>query len=212
MKRILCYGDSNTWGYIPGSGQRYPQDVRWTGVCQKILGDDYLIIEDGINGRTTCFDKGWGECKNGRTGLGYAILANYPIDAVVIMLGTNDVTEKSAAYAKSGVDELVRICLNANYIYRTESKIFLYDPKVLLVAPITLNENVDDSPVLLFRGQYEESKKFAKLYKEVAEVRNIDFLDASLYANASKIDGIHMEAQDHENLGEAIANKIKEMF
>ena len=67
MKRILCFGDSNTWGYIPGTGERYAPDVRWTGVAQKLLGDDYLLIEEGLNGRTTMYPH---PCKPWQTGIG----------------------------------------------------------------------------------------------------------------------------------------------
>ena len=53
MTTILCYGDSNTYGYNPVNGLRYPKDVRWTGVLQKLLGEQYAVIEEGCNGRTT---------------------------------------------------------------------------------------------------------------------------------------------------------------
>ena len=49
MKTIVCYGDSNTWGYIPGSAEeRYPYDIRWTGVLQRLLGAEYHVIEEGL--------------------------------------------------------------------------------------------------------------------------------------------------------------------
>ena len=53
MYRILCYGDSNTWGYIPLTEKRYPPEVRWTGRLQRLLGPDYQVLEDGLSGRTT---------------------------------------------------------------------------------------------------------------------------------------------------------------
>ena len=62
MKTVLCYGDSNTYGYNPVNGLRYPQDVRWPGKLQSLLGNGYQIIEEGCNGRTTVFDdplEGW---------------------------------------------------------------------------------------------------------------------------------------------------------
>ena len=83
-KNILCYGDSNTWGYTPGTGQRYPASVRWTGVMKKALGEGYHICEDGLNGRTTSFDFPWSECKNGQTGLSYALLSQKPLDLLII--------------------------------------------------------------------------------------------------------------------------------
>ena len=212
-KRILCYGDSNTWGLIGGSGKRHPDDVRWTGVCQKILGEEFTIIENGIVGRTTCFENGWGDCKDGRLGLGYAILSSYPLDGVVIMLGSNDLTEKDAAHAATGCDELIRIIQNANTYFRVDSPVFYHEPKILLIAPPTLGKDVDESPFAFFHGLYEESLKLAPLYENVAKKRGIDFLDASLITNdRSPIDKLHLEAEGHRKLGEAIATKLAEMF
>lgn len=56
MKTILCYGDSNTYGLRPDSNQRYPREIRWTGLLQKSLGEDYYVIEEGLSGRTTLWD------------------------------------------------------------------------------------------------------------------------------------------------------------
>ena len=54
MKQILCFGDSNTWGYDGESGERLPFKVRWTGRLQKAYeGKDVRIIEEGLCGRTT---------------------------------------------------------------------------------------------------------------------------------------------------------------
>ena len=62
MKTILCYGDSNTYGYNPVTGGRWPEDIRWTGRLQQLLGDEYKVIEEGCNGRTTMYKapgEGW---------------------------------------------------------------------------------------------------------------------------------------------------------
>jgi lysophospholipase L1-like esterase len=68
MYNILCYGDSNTFGYIPGSGgQRYGRDIRWTGRLQHLLGERYYVIEEGLGGRTTVWDDPIEEHKNGKT-------------------------------------------------------------------------------------------------------------------------------------------------
>ena len=93
MKTILCYGDSNTYGYNPSNGFRYPENVRWTGRLQSALGEGYKIIEEGCNGRTTIFDdplEGW------KNGLGYlrpCLNSHKPVDIVIMMLGSNDLKE-----------------------------------------------------------------------------------------------------------------------
>ena len=90
MKTILCYGDSNTYGLKPDSSQRYPRDVRWTGILQKKLGEDYYVIEEGLSGRTTLWDDPIEEHKNGKTYLLPCLESHSPINLVVLMLGTND--------------------------------------------------------------------------------------------------------------------------
>ena len=112
MKRIMCYGDSNTWGNIPGVGTRYPEDIRWTGVVSGLLGPEYTIIEEGLNGRTTSFDDYYVEYRNGRKGLGYALCAHAPIDLIVISLGTNDLKYTGAVGSYKGLDELLRLLEN----------------------------------------------------------------------------------------------------
>ena len=56
MKQILAFGDSNTWGLIPGTGERYPEHIRWTGILRKAVTKlGYTVLEDGVCGRTTVF-------------------------------------------------------------------------------------------------------------------------------------------------------------
>ena len=93
MKNVLCYGDSNTYGYIPETGLRYPKNVRWTGVLQNLLGKNFNVIEEGCNGRTTIFDdpiEGW---KNGRDYLKPCLNSHKPIDIIIMMLGSNDLKD-----------------------------------------------------------------------------------------------------------------------
>ena len=106
MKRILAYGDSNTWGFdpvtwgsVPMTLERYPEDIRWTGLLQKALGKDALVLEEGLCGRTTAFDDEECDGRNGLMALPAILKANQPLDAAVIMLGTNDC--KSAFNASS---------------------------------------------------------------------------------------------------------------
>ena len=90
--RILCYGDSNTWGYIPGSDhKRYSKQERWTGILSEMLGDSYEVIEEGLNSRTL-ISNDTRSGKEGRNGFDYLLPcldSHDPIDLVIIMLGTN---------------------------------------------------------------------------------------------------------------------------
>ena len=100
MRTILCYGDSNTWGYDPETGERFPEDVRWPGVLRTKLGDDYRVIEEGLSGRTTVWDDPIeGVHKNGRTYLGPCLESHKPVDLVTLMLGTNDLKTRFGSSA-----------------------------------------------------------------------------------------------------------------
>ena len=89
-KTILCYGDSNTWGYISSTGGRYPESVRWTGVMARELGTDYQVVEAGLNGRTTVFDDPVAPGRNGYEFLHVTMASAAPLDAMIIWLGAND--------------------------------------------------------------------------------------------------------------------------
>ena len=94
MRRILCFGDSNTWGYDPATGERFDEQTRWTGVLQAALGGDYTVIEEGLNGRTTVWDDPIEGHKNGHEYLVPCLETHRPLDLVVLMLGTNDLKRR----------------------------------------------------------------------------------------------------------------------
>ena len=98
MKTIVCYGDSNTWGYMPKRERpqettlnRFPWGVRWTSLLQEQLGAAYRVVEEGLNGRTTMFDDPLDICRNGLESIDCCMLSKHPVDLVILMLGTNDV-------------------------------------------------------------------------------------------------------------------------
>ena len=108
-KRILCFGDSNTWGYIAVKGERYDEDTRWTGRLSKMLGDGCTVIEEGLNGRTTVWED---FVENHMSGLEYlwpCMETHKPFDLIVIMLGTNDTKCYFGAQARSIADGAGRL-------------------------------------------------------------------------------------------------------
>ena len=203
MKTILCYGDSNTWGAVPGTLTRHPVDVRWTGVLANALGADYRIIDDGINGRSTVWDDPGNMCRNGLAGLGYSLYRAKPLDLVILMLGTNDLNYTDADGYYEGISMLAKRILRANEHYPGTSDVFPGEVKLLLVSPIELHP---DAP------KYAESRKFAALTEQLAQQLQIPWMDAAAYAKPSPVDLCHMDAQSHLNLGKAIAEKVKTML
>ncbi|MCI5956038.1 MAG: SGNH/GDSL hydrolase family protein [Clostridiales bacterium] len=212
MRRILCYGDSNTWGYIPASGARYEPDVRWTGVAQRLLGSDYTLIEEGMNGRTTVYENPLSPGRNGMEYLLACLISQKPLDMAVVMLGTNDLRWTDGYGAADGARRLVRQIRLYSHLEES-SPIFVNGPKVLLVAPILAHESINERDVVEHRYAFpQKSRDFARAYGAVAKELGVDFLDAALYAKPSAKDGLHMEPEDHRALGEAMARKIREMM
>ena len=104
-KHIVCFGDSNTHGYCADpsdcadGGDRFNEDERWTCLLQKALGQDYLVIEEGLSGRTTVFPDPLQESMSGLDAIYSCLMSHEPVDLLIIMLGTNDAKERFAANA-----------------------------------------------------------------------------------------------------------------
>ncbi len=207
MNRILCFGDSNTWGYNPATQDRFDRDVRWPGVLRNTLGPDYEIIEEGLNGRTTVWDDPIEGYKNGHDYLIPCLETHRPLDLVVIMLGTNDLKKRFSLPAydvASGAGVLVKV-VQQSAAGRNGAA-----PGVLLLAPppvVRLTEFAE-----MFEGAEVRSLKFAEHYRRLATEMNCAFLDAGSVIVSSELDGIHFEAGEHAKLGRAVAAKVVELI
>lgn len=208
MKTVLCYGDSNTYGYNPLNGLRYPEDIRWTGRLQTLLGGDYRVIEEGCNGRTTIFDdplEGW---KNGLDYLRPCLNSHKPVDIVILMLGSNDLKEAFHASAEEiagGAATLVDTIQD----FTVEKQGFA--PQIILVSPPEIGEGICASS---FAGIFGESaigrsKEFPKLYEKVAKERGCEFLNAAAHIRPSAEDSLHLSPGAHERLAEELCKKVK---
>lgn len=206
--RILCYGDSNTWGHDPKTGNRFAE--RWPKLLQQFCKEDE-VIENGLCGRTAAFIDSVKPYRHGISSLRETLEIYQPLDLVILMLGTNDLKACFCADAISvskGIEEMVQIIQN-KAIYNVHMKV----PKILLVSPIHIREGYDK--VLRMQEQFNEnsfrvSRRLACVYEEIAVQSGCEFLDASQVAEASEIDCIHMDANNHRRLAEAIYIKIKQ--
>ncbi len=226
--RVLCFGDSNTYGWIPiAQGTpttRYASDVRWTGVLQKELGDNYKIIEEGLNGRTAGLDEyanGLDDSitkdlnLNGRPHLLPILKSQTPLDVVVIMLGTNDTKyyfEQTPAQIAQSVKNLVEIVQKSSMKKETEWLTYRA-PKVLVVAPVPVQQGASEGLNTLFTEQSDKvSRQLAPLYAQVAKETGAEFFDAAtLVPVADGVDGIHLSPEAHNKMGKALAEKIRNM-
>lgn len=204
MKKILCFGDSNTWGHDPKDGSKLAKP--WPELLAKKL-PDCEIIQDGVCGRTTVFDDPTAEGKNGITAFEERIADKREADLAIIMLGTNDTLNYYKCPAKESAKAMRR--------FVREWKAAFPGSQVLVVSPIEIREPLLKHPifrVLYSQTSIEESKKFAACYEKMAKEEGVYFLDAAKYAKASDLDGIHMEPAEHEKLAKAIYAKVLTMF
>jgi lysophospholipase L1-like esterase len=203
MKVILCYGDSNTWGYNPVNQGRFSIHERWTGILGDILGADYRVIEEGLNGRTTVWDDPIEEFRNGKDYLLPCLYSHKPIDLVVLMLGTNDLKKRFSASAldiANGIGVLVEV------IQRSGSGLDSHAPKILLIAPPVVGKLSGYSE--MFEDAVEKSSKFGEYYRQVADLYDCEFLDASRVIRSGDLDGVHLEVDQHQKLGQAVADRV----
>jgi lysophospholipase L1-like esterase len=207
MREILCFGDSNTWGYDPVTRQRFPGNVRWTGVLQAALGQGFRVIEEGLNGRTTVWEDPVEGDKMGKRHLLPCLESQAPLDLVILLLGTNDTKKRYSAPATdiaAGVGVLLDIV--ARSAAGREGKA----PPVLVMAPAPLTKLTELDQ--MFEGGVEKSRALAPLYAELAKARGCPFFDAGTVIRCSDLDGIHLEAAAHRALGEAVAREVKKIL
>lgn len=207
MKTVLCYGDSNTWGYRADNAERFSKDARWTGVLSALLGDGFAVIEEGLNGRTTVFDDPIEGHKNGETYLTPCLHSHAPIDLVIIMLGTNDLKLRFSVCAydiAGGMEKLIRI------IKSSESGAHHAAPKILLMSPAPVGKLTDFADML--EGAAAKSQGLSRYYKDIASRYDISFFDVGLVAKSSDVDGIHYDEAAHKAIGENVAKIAREIL
>jgi lysophospholipase L1-like esterase len=207
MTTILCFGDSNTWGYVPGTdGERFPPHVRWPGVMAERLGAEYRVIEEGLNGRTTVWDDPLNPDRNGRCHLPMLLETHKPLDLVVILLGINDLkhhfhlTARDIAFGGGALVEVVQAG-DAGPV-GPDGK--AGPPAVLLVAPVKPVPTEHRFGVK-FEGALERCAGIAEAYRRVADELGCWFFDANRVATCPDTDGLHLDAAAHSSLGAALA-------
>lgn len=204
MKKILCFGDSNTYGYIPNNGARYDKNTRWTGVLSLLSHGKFEIIEDGCNNRTA-----FAANSAGKIFTGYEILPELltdGFDVVVLAIGINDTQflyNLSSIEIASGVEKLINIV-----------KVKSPQAKILLVAPSILTDDVlnGNFACLFDRTSIEKSRQLPLLYQKIAEKQNIEFFDLNSVAKTSSLDGLHYAPEQHLKIAQVIFTILSELF
>lgn len=198
MKKILCFGDSNTYGYNPSNGRRFSSDIRWVGLLKNSLKEKFNIIEAGCNNRT-CFS----ENPDGIETTGYRILPSYltnDVDILLLAIGVNDLQKIYSVDMNTfndGFTKFIELAYSLNK-----------NLKIIILSPSTLTKNILKSyfSILFDELSIEKSYMVKDVLKSVAIEKNCDFIDLNNIAKVSVIDGLHYDENGHKAIAEHLQN------
>ena len=200
MKKIVCYGDSNTFGFNPCDASRYDEQTRWTAVLQDILGDGYQIIEEGMCDRTGIADNDKGFLFSAQRHFQKCLSKTKEVDILVLWIGTNDLQFKynlTLGQIEKGLERLIIIAQN-------------YAEKIVLIPSVELSDNILGG---YFSCQFDnvsvsKSKKMNKIYKKLSRIYNLEYFDINKFAKPAAVDGLHYDTNGHK----IIAQKLSEFL
>ncbi len=206
MKKILCFGDSNTYGYNPETGGRFGRQERWCGILQSLCGKEYAITEAGCNNRT-CFRDNF----DGKKFTGYRILPEFlaadKYDLIILWIGTNDLQRQynvSINEIQYGIENLIEIV-------QTES----HDSKILIIPPLKIGNKVLTSKIfssLFNENSIEKSKYFYEIYSTAANKYNCEFLSLENTITPSNHDGLHFDKNGQKKIADTIYKNLNRIF
>lgn len=205
---MLVYGDSLTWGIVPNTRKRFPFDERWPGILENKLnelGFDVRLIEDSVNGRRTVWEDPFKPGRNGLTGLAQRMEMHSPLALVILMLGTNDFQfshpYNNAWSAAQGIATLI------NEIRNAPIEPGMPIPPILVISPPPISS---PKGVLAekFSGAEQRCTGLADAYQEVCAGLACHFFDAASVTSSSRVDGIHLDADQHLLLGNALTGVV----
>lgn len=204
---ILCLGDSNTHGYCADptdcadGGIRFNEEERWTCRLQAALGQDYLVTEEGLSGRTTVFPDPLHESMDALPVLYSLLKSHETVDLLIIMLGTNDTKDRlgvNAACIGLGMERLVRKAMSVDCWGD-------HAPNILIVAPPHITEGFSDPAMGV--GCKEKSEQLAPEYAAVAQRLGVHFMDAQ-GCEFNSIDHMHLSRRGHAQLAQRLAELV----
>lgn len=210
MKRVVCYGDSNTWGYISGTNHlRYDENTRWTRLLQKELGEKFEIIEEGLCSRTICSDENeiGKEGRNGFTYLKPCLETHDKFDIIILMLGSNDL---KTTFNYSAETILKMHNKMTDFILNFKSKVDGSSVKLIVcgISPVVADKNIPPEEDKFFNAD-KKRDEFNELLKIYCKNNNIIFIDNDDLSVG--IDGVHLTKESHLILSKKLSKILKSL-
>ena len=207
MQQILIYADSLTWGIIPETRMRLPFEKRWPGVFEAGLvsaGKNVRVIENSLNGRRTAWTDPFKDGRDGSQGLAQVIEINSPLTLVILMLGTNDFQCMHNNHAFASAQGMAKL---VNIIRKAPIEPGMPMPEIMIVCPPLITEPKSDMAAK-FEGAGQKCAGLPEELAKVAKELSTLFFDANTVTGTSSVDGVHLDADQHEKLGKALANAV----
>lgn len=211
MNQILIYSDSLTWGIIPDTRKRLPFDKRWPGVVENFLNENnkkVRVIENCLNGRRTSWSDPFKEGRDGSEGLAQVIEMHSPLKLVILMLGSNDFQcthDNNAWLSAQGTVKLIQI------IRQAPIEPGMPAPEIMVIAPPPIIE-----PKGVIANKFKDAERrcvgLSTELENIAKEYATYFFDAVSVTQASVVDGIHLDENQHQLLGKAIAVEVSKFL
>ena len=203
MKKILCYGDSNTFGFKPNDGERHDKNSRWTGILQNKLGDNFEIIEEGMCDRTGFVDNPKGFIFSAQKHFPELISNINKVDIIILAIGTNDLQflyDVNDETIENGLKTLINLAKEKS-------------DEIILIPPVILDENILKG---FFSFQFdktsiEKSKHVGEIYKKLAKAMCCEIFDFNEFVKPSKLDGLHYDENSHKIIAEKLYEFTKKL-
>ena len=202
MKKIVCYGDSNTFGYNPTDGTQYEENIRWTSLLQKKFETEYEIINEGMCDRTGFVINPRGFLFSAQRHFPKMLLKTDSIDILILAIGTNDLQFQysvSMGTIEKGLENLIKIA---------QRKV----KNIIVIPPVILNEKVLKG---YFNCQFDEtsivkSRKIGRIFRQIAGANHCNYFDINKIANPSDTDGLHYDEDSHKLIADKLADFIRQ--
>ncbi|MBP2002161.1 lysophospholipase L1-like esterase [Paenibacillus shirakamiensis] len=207
MHTILCFGDSNTWGYDAATNQRFDTSTRWTRLLGTALGKSVQVLEEGLSGRTSVHEDPLFEGLSGLSYIHPCLMSHAPLNLVIIMLGTNDTKERFGLTAYNIAQGIVRLAVKAK---ATNSGHAGQSPEVLVIAPPPIRDSYVHTPIgqAMGKGCSEKSEELSQHLAALLQGTGIHFADAKGHVIMNEIDYMHLDEDGHRRMAQCIHQHI----